>query len=311
MDKLISQLQALSCNCDYIEKDMKKKPSLYVLLVLVFFLGAAVLFYPAISSLWAEKHQLSVIKEYNKTIENMDQEELDAEREKAVAYNEGLLSRNAAMSDPFDEVAEKGATATEDEAYEGILAITAAMAYIEIPAIEVYLPIYHGTGDETLAQGVGHLKGSSVPVGGSGTHCVLSAHSGLPAAELFTNLEKLEKGDVFYLHVLDQLNVYQVNQIDVVLPSDTSLLAIDPAEDYVTLVTCTPYGVNSHRLLVRGTRIYPETMTEEERSAIAQQESADKQLTTVEIVQYIAFFFAATLFILMIIFFIRRKKVGG
>ncbi len=290
---------------------MKKKPSLYMLLLLVFLLGAAVLFYPAISSLWAEKHQLGVIKEYNKTIENMDQEELDAERAKAVAYNESLLNRNAAMLDPFDEAAAKGATATEDEAYESILAMTAAMAYIEIPAIKVYLPIYHGTSDETLAQGVGHLEGSSVPVGGVGTHCVLSAHSGLPAAELFTNLEKLEKGDVFYIHVLDQLDVYQVNQIDVVLPSDTSLLAIDPAEDYVTLVTCTPYGVNSHRLLVRGTRIYPETMTDEERSALTEQESADKQLTTVEIVQYIAFFLAASLFILMTIFFVRRKKMGG
>ncbi|HMM07205.1 MAG TPA: class C sortase [Clostridiales bacterium] len=282
-----------------------------MLLLLVFLLGAAVLFYPAISSLWAEKHQLGVIKEYNKTIENMDQEELDAERAKAVAYNESLLNRNAAMLDPFDEAAAKGATATEDEAYESILAMTAAMAYIEIPAIKVYLPIYHGTSDETLAQGVGHLEGSSVPVGGVGTHCVLSAHSGLPAAELFTNLEKLEKGDVFYIHVLDQLDVYQVNQIDVVLPSDTSLLAIDPAEDYVTLVTCTPYGVNSHRLLVRGTRIYPETMTDEERSALTEQESADKQLTTVEIVQYIAFFLAASLFILMTIFFVRRKKMGG
>ncbi len=289
---------------------MKKKTSLYMLLLLVFLLGAAVLFYPAISSLWAEKHQLSVIKEYNQTIEDMDQEDLDAERAKAVAYNEGLLNRNAAMSDPFDQATGSG-VATEDEAYENILAMTTAMAYIEIPAIEVYLPIYHGTGDEALARGVGHLKGSSVPVGGSGTHCVLSAHSGLPAAELFTNLEKLEKGDVFYIHVLDQLNVYQVNQIDVVLPSDTSLLAIDPAEDYVTLVTCTPYGVNSHRLLVRGTRIYPETMSEEERSDIAEQESADKHLTTVEIVQYIAFFLAASLFILITIFFIRRKKMGG
>ena len=162
-----------------------------------------------------------------------------------------------------------------------------------------------------MAQGVGHLKGSSMPVGGSGSHCVLSAHSGLPTAELFTNLEKLEKGDVFYIHVLDQLDVYQVNQINVVLPSDTSLLAIDPAADYVTLVTCTPYGVNSHRLLVRGMRIYPEPMTEEERSALTGKESADKHLTTVEIVQYIAFFFAASLFIFMIIFFVRRKKAGG
>lgn len=290
---------------------MKQKPLLYVLLVVVFFLGACVLFYPAISSLWAEKHQLGVINEYNETIENMDQEEIDAEMAKAIAYNDGLLNRNVAMSDPFAKETGKDATGTEEERYDSILAMTDAMAYIEIPAINVYLPIYHGTSDETLSQGVGHLEGSSVPVGGIGTHCVLSAHSGLPTAELFTNLEKLEKGDVFYIHVLDQLDVYQINQIEVVLPSDTSLLSIDPAEDYVTLVTCTPYGVNTHRLLVRGTRIYPETMTEEERSAIAEEQTANRHLTTVEIIQYIAFSLATILFILMIILFIRRKKKSG
>lgn len=290
---------------------MKQKPLLYVLLVVVFFLGACVLFYPAISSLWAEKHQLGVINEYNETIENMDQEEIDAEMAKAIAYNDGLLNRNVAMSDPFAKETGKDATGTEEGGYDSILAMTDAMAYIEIPAINVYLPIYHGTSDETLSQGVGHLEGSSVPVGGIGTHCVLSAHSGLPTAELFTNLEKLEKGDVFYIHVLDQLDVYQINQIEVVLPSDTSLLSIDPAEDYVTLVTCTPYGVNTHRLLVRGTRIYPETMTEEERSAIAEEQTSNRHLTTVEIIQYIAFSLATILFIFMIILFIRRKKKSG
>lgn len=276
---------------------------LYIIIICVFLIGACALFYPAISSMWAKQHQLGVIDNYNETINSMDQDEIDAEMAKAVAYNESLLTSHVVLADPFDE---KAANESSNE-YESLLATMDVMGYIEIPAIDVYLPIYHGTSDDILAEGVGHLEGTSLPVGGKGTHGVLSAHSGLPAAVLFTNLEKLEIGNVFYIHVLGQVNAYQIDQIKVVLPSDTSLLAIDPDQDYVTLVTCTPYGVNTHRLLVRGTRIYPETMSEGEQQTITEDQTA-QGLTTVEKVQYLAFSFAGILFLVVLIFVVRTRR---
>jgi len=252
--------------------------------------------------MWAKHYQLGVIDSYNETVSSMDDDAIDAQLAKAEAYNKSLLTSKVTLSDPFDT---DTATEKEDNAtYESMLNMTDAMAYIEIPSINVYLPIYHGTDEETLSKGVGHLEGTSLPIGGVGTHCVLSAHSGLPTAELFTNLEKLEIGDDFYIHVLNEVLTYQVDQIKVVLPSDTSLLQIDPDEDYVTLVTCTPYAVNTHRLLVRGTRIYP---TDKSQQTISNQSYVSVQLTHVEIVQYLAFFLATILFLLITVFFIRSR----
>lgn len=288
---------------------MKNKLSrtwLYIIIVFVFLLGAAVLFYPAISNVWAKHHQMRQIQDYNAQVEDMDEEDVSAELAAAEAYNKELLQSDVVLTDPFDAAAAH----MKDNEYESLLATADVMAYIEIPVIKVYLPIYHGTSEHTLTEGVGHLEGTSLPVGGTGTHAVLSAHSGLPGAELFTDLEKVQIGNIFYLHVLGKTLVYQVDQIRVVLPSNTDDLKINRNEDYVTLVTCTPYGVNSHRLLVRGIRIYPETMSDEEQQQIAGEQSSNG-LTTVEIVQYIAFSLAALLFLFLLSFFlftVRKKR---
>ena len=197
-----------------------------------------------------QKHQGGVIQEYNKQTEEMPKEEIKEIKKEVRAYNDNLVNNRTILTDPFDEEAWN----TLSSSYEDLLNVNGVMAYIEIPEIDVYLPVYHGTDKETLEKGIGHLQNTSFPIGGKGTHCVLSGHSGLPTAMLFTNLDQLKKGNRFYIHVLDEVLAYKVDQIEVVEPEDISLLSIDPNEDYVTLVTCTPFGKNTHRLLVRGTR---------------------------------------------------------
>ena len=174
------------------------------------------------------------------------------EREKAIAYNQTLLPSTATEGGYTQE-----ALLSASEEYDSLLNLSGdgIMGYIEIPKINVHLPIYHGTGDSSLSKGVGHLLGSSLPVGGESTHSILSGHSGMASQTMFTDLEQLGIGDVFYLYVLDDVLAYQVTEINTVLPSDTSLLGIWEGEDCCTLVTCTPYGVNTHRLLVTGSRI--------------------------------------------------------
>ena len=171
---------------------------------------------------------------------------------KAVEYNKKLLG-NVVLTDPFDpEAVEK-----QNEDYDNILNIAGdgVMGAVEIPSIDVYLPIYHGTDSKSLEKGAGHLENSSFPVGGKGTHSIISAHTGLPSAKMFDNLTEVKEGDIFYIHVLNRTLAYEVNQIKVVLPENISDLLINKNRDYVTLITCTPYGINSHRLLVRGERI--------------------------------------------------------
>lgn len=174
------------------------------------------------------------------------------EREKAIAYNKTLVPRTESDGSYTQETLQ---SASED--YDSILNLSGdeIMGYIEIPKINVHLPIYHGTGDSSLSKGIGHLLGSSLPVGGESTHAILSGHSGMASQTMFTDLEQLDIGDVFYLYVLDEILAYQVTEINTVLPSDTSLLGIWEGKDCCTLVTCTPYGVNTHRLLVTASRI--------------------------------------------------------
>lgn len=207
-------------------------------------------FYPNISNWYMQKHQGNVIQEYEEKSDSMSEQEMEEMKQAVREYNEGLVNNRTVLTDPFDEEAWK--TLSTD--YKGLLNVDGVMAYVEIPKIDVYLPVYHGTSKETLEKGIGHLENTSLPMGGKGTHCVLSGHSGLPTALFFTNLDQLEKRDHFYIHVLDETLAYKVDQISVVEPEDTSLLMIDPDEDYVTLVTCTPFGKNTHRLLVRGKR---------------------------------------------------------
>lgn len=209
------------------------------------------MFYPFFSEWYSNVHHAKVIKTYNQKVESKTEKELDAERKKAEEYNRNLLGK-VILTDPFDPK-----NKIEDTGdYSSILNVdgNGMMGDIRIPSIDVNLPIYHGTTSDILAKGVGHLEYTSFPVGGKSTHTVLSAHTGIPSAELFTNLDKVKIGDIFYLDVLDKTLAYKVDQIKVVLPTDTSDLRIVRNKDYATLVTCTPYGINSHRLLVRGIR---------------------------------------------------------
>ncbi len=218
-----------------------------ILLVAIFFVGLCILLYPTLSDFWNEKRQSQAIINYDDLIVDLEPEDYTEYFLKADEYNRKLNS----ISSPFI-----GHKALEKE-YYGTLDVNGdgMMGYITIEKIKVQLPIYHGTSDRVLNSAVGHVEGSSLPVGGRGTHSVLSAHRGLPSAKLFTNLDKLEKGDIFTIRILDRTITYQVDQILIVLPQKIDDLYAAPEEDYCTLVTCTPYGINTHRMLVRGTRI--------------------------------------------------------
>lgn len=233
--------------------------------VLVMMVGIAVMLYPLVSNLLYERQQEELTEFYADKAEEIPEEEKNEQLEECRIYNDNLRSGGVLLTDPFEGAQLDPAA----HPYVDLLNITGdgAMGSLEIPAIGVDLVIYHGTDEEVLQKGVGHLQGSSLPIGGTGTHSVLSAHTGLSSKKLFTDLDQLEEGDVFYIHVLNEDLAYQVDQIKVVLPSDTEDLQINAEEDYVTLITCTPYGINSHRLLVRGTRVpYDEAKASEERA---------------------------------------------
>ena len=229
-----------------------KKNVVRIILIVGFCVGLIISLYPLISNIYSRRNQMDVINKYQEDIEKVDEQEMANELELANAYNR-KLNQTIVLTDPFDPSAIDMAY----DVYYDILNYTddGVMAYINIPKIDVNLPIYHGTDNEHMLKGVGHLVGTSFPVGGIDTHAVLSAHSGLSTAELFTNLADLKKDDLFYIHVLDDVLAYEVDKINVVKPNETNDLKIVPGQDYVTLVTCTPYGINSHRLLVRGHRV--------------------------------------------------------
>ncbi len=219
------------------------------------------LLYPLIGELMSEKYHSDVETTYTAAIEDTDDAELTAQRQAAQQYNAMLA--NATISE--------GGASAPPLAYADQLTVGGVMAYIDIPKINVYLPVQHGTGAETLEKSVGHVVGTSLPVGGSSTHAVLSAHSGMASAKLFSDIDQLEKGDVFYIRVLGEVLAYQVDSINIVLPTDTSLLQIEEGKDLVTLVTCTPFGINTHRLLVRGHRVpyTPEQASAAEEKPVA------------------------------------------
>lgn len=230
-------------------KKLFKKDKLNVMLVFVFIIGLSVMLYPPISSYWNSKFQSRAVASYSNAVKSLTEEEKDTMLKKADTYNEKLKDVNR----PFLNYAEAGD-------YNSILDIsgTGIMGYVTIEKLGVELPIYHGTSEGVLQVAAGHLEGSSLPVGGEGTHSVLSAHRGLPSARLFTNLDKMEAGDTFTVTVLDRKLTYQVDQIKIVEPQEINDLTIEEGKDYCTLMTCTPYGINSHRLLVRGERISQE-----------------------------------------------------
>lgn len=219
------------------------------------------LLYPLVGELLSEKYHSDVETAYTAAIEDTDDAELTAQREAAEQYN-AMLSGAA--------ITEGGASAPP-LAYADQLTVGGAMAYVDIPQIGVYLPVQHGTGADTLEKSVGHVVGTSLPVGGSGTHAVLSAHSGMASSKLFSDIDQLAEGDIFYIHVLGEVLAYEVDAINTVLPTDTSLLQIEDGKDLVTLVTCTPFGINTHRLLVRGHRVpyTPEQASAAEEKPVA------------------------------------------
>ena len=225
--------------------------------------------YPAVSNYLAERQQSEVIHTYRAAVNEMDQAEIDAAWQEAVEYNENLAG------DPVHDPFVMGSGYVLPDNYEEVLNVNGdgVMGYIDIPKIDVYLPIYHGTSEEVLAEGAGHLEMTALPIGGNNRHPVISAHRGLPSAELFTRLDEMEAGDQFYIHVLDQTLAYEVDQIEVILPEELSLLQPEEDKDLVTLLTCTPYAVNTHRLLVRGTRVPYEPEAEEDTVQTADQVS--------------------------------------
>lgn len=225
----------------------KKNKRYSLLLLLALLVGLSLLLYPTISNCWNSFHQSKTIATYVETVAEMDDSDYEGMWREAQAYNTAL-PRDQGRFQLSEE---------EKQVYEGLLRVSddGIMGYVEIPSINVELPIYHGTDEEILQIAVGHIQGSSLPVGGPSTHCVISGHRVLPSAKLFTDLDQLTKGDIFILHVLDETLTYEVDQIHIVEPDDVSLLSMEEGEDLCTLVTCTPYGVNSHRLLVRGHRV--------------------------------------------------------
>lgn len=228
---------------------MKKKNNNWTtaFLVLLLLAGVSLLLYPSLSDYWNSMHQTRAIASYAETVSQLDTAQYDEMWKAAQDYNRSLAQRETAFA----------LTDEQKAAYESLLDVSGlgVMGYIEIPEIDCSLPIYHGTEESVLQVAVGHLEWSSLPVGGEGTHCVLSGHRGIPSAKLFTNLDKLAVGDTFLLRVLDEVLTYEVDQILIVEPEQVDALGIVPGEDYCTLVTCTPYGINTHRLLVRGHRV--------------------------------------------------------
>lgn len=270
---------------------MKKHLST-ILLFLVFFIGLSLLLYPTFSDWWNSMHQTKAISSYSEAVASMDNEEYDKIWSAAWDYNRSLVDR------PNDYLLSE----EQRETYNTLLDIgqNGIMGYIEIPKIDVTLPVYHGTSESVLQVAIGHLDWTSLPVGGAGSHCVVSGHRGLPSAKLFTDLDKMEEGDTFLLRILDEVLTYEVDQIKIVEPNVTQDLLIVEGEDFCTLVTCTPYGINTHRMLVRGRRI--ET---QEVKAVRRVTADAIQIEPVIVAPFVA---APLLLILLIALLIPKPK---
>lgn len=282
---------------------MKKKIST-ITISIMFLAGLSLLLYPFVSDQWNTYRQKRLISSYDEQIvekEEAGEIDYDSEWEKANAYNEALLP--SILPDSF-AVAE--ASGEEDKEYMSSLNLNGdgMMGYVEIPKINVKVPVYHTTEEEVLERAAGHLEGSSLPVGGASTHSVISAHRGLPSAKLFTDLDKLEEGDHFLLSVLNEILCYEVDQVSIVEPEETEGLSVEDGEDLVTLLTCTPYGVNSHRLLVRGHRVpYEEVDMEKVPTGLLQGASLHTNYLLWVIVGL-----AVTMLVIVILYLYEKKK---
>lgn len=261
--------------------------------LLLILAGLCVGGYPIVSNWYCEYQAGKEIRNYQEALKDQDEEEIATEWEQAQTYNQMLNSGQGVSK----------------ASYNDMLAVTDAIGYLEIPKLNLYLPIYHGIEESVLEKGVGHMEGTSLPVGGSSTHCVLSGHTGLPTAKLFTHLDELEEGDQFYIHVLEETLAYQVDQTKIVLPEETDDIQIVPGKDYVTLLTCIPYGVNSHRLLVRGERItYEPEQIAVEASTEENPEAAVSENTVYNKEEILLLAGAVLLLILAMIAIVHKKR---
>lgn len=256
----------------------------------LFLLGASILLYPSVSAYLNSQNQAKVVEDYSNQVKQMNDAETEKELQKAREFNENL--KRTVVIDPFTEEMNQQLS----EEYLKILnKNNGQIGTLIIPKIQLKLPVYHGTEAKVLKKGVGHIQNTAFPVGGGGTHAVLSAHRGLPEARLFTDLDKLEKGDMFFIQVLDETLAYEVDQIKTVLPEDTGDLQLSEEQDYVTLVTCTPYGVNTHRLLVRGKRVPYDQKVQKTWKDWNQKDTADnrknKILIAIVVVAAVIFFY--------------------
>ena len=266
-----------------------------ILLILILLIGLSLMLYPSFADWWNSFHSSRAIASYEEQVANIDDAQYEELWDAARDYNQSLLHR------PNDFILSD----EQQEIYKSLLDIggNGIMGYIEIPMIDVMLPIYHGTKESVLQIAVGHLDWTSLPVGGAGSHCVLSGHRGLPSARLFTDLDKLKVGDVFMLHVLNEILTYEIDQILIVEPQDTDPLLIEPGKDLCTMITCTPYGINSHRMLVRGHRIE------------SQEEPKDIRITAdavrIEPLMVAPIVAVPILLVLLIILLLPKQKKGS
>ena len=281
-----------------MNKEIKEKFIIF-LFILMIIVGLSFILYPIISNQINKNHYQKVINTYQQEINDKTAVENDQLLIEARAYNSSLSSTR--IVDAFENPNQTNSTE-----YLSILNVNdnGMMAYISIPKIDVRIPIYHGTSSDVLQKGVGHLEGSSLPVGGNSTHAILSAHRGLPSSRLFTDLDQLKKGDIFYIYVMDEILAYRVDQVLVSEPSEIEALKIVDGKDYVTLVTCTPYAVNTHRLLVRGERI-------EYNKQVQKQIVQDKSLSMADIILYVSLILSIILIVIAIIVVIHYKKKKG
>jgi len=278
-----------------MNKEIKEKLIIF-LFILMIVVGLGIILFPLISNQVNEIHYQEVIGTYDDTVTQKTEIENDQMLIKAREYNSSLSSTK--IVDVFQNPVQ-----TNSSEYLSILNVddNGMMGYISIPKIDVRIPIYHGTSSDILQKGVGHLEGSSLPVGGESTHAILSAHRGLPSSRLFTDLDQLKEGDIFYIYVLDEVLAYRVDQVLVTEPSETEALKIVDGKDYITLVTCTPYAVNTHRLLVRGERI-------EYNKQVEEQTVEDRSLSTADIILYVSLVIAILLIVITIIAIVRYKQ---
>lgn len=275
---------------------IKENKLVIFLFIPMILLGLGLLLYPFISNRISVGHYQKVIQTYDKKVSEETRDANNKLLMDAREYNRSLS---------FGEVVDvfQNPEVKNSDRYLSILNINdnGMMGYISIPKIDVRIPIYHGTTSDVLQKGVGHLEGSSFPVGGESTHAILSAHRGLPSSKLFTDLDQLKKGDIFYIYILNQVLAYQVDQVLVTEPSETDALRIVDGKDYITLVTCTPYAINTHRLLVRGERI-------EYNEQVEKDIEVDYALSTADIILYISLVIALLLVVVAIICFIKSRK---